>query len=110
MGIYGVISFDVTRRAQEIGVRMALGAERSSVMRLVLGQGMRLAVLGVVLGVAGAVAITRLLTSQLYEVDATDPLTFAAVVAILLAIAALATLIPARRATRVDPMVALRAD
>ena len=110
VGIYGVVSFDVARRTQELGVRMALGAERGSVLRLVLRQGMGLAVLGVALGVVGAFALTRFLGSQLYGVGATDPVTFAAVAVLLLAIAALATLLPAHRATRVDPIVALRAE
>jgi putative ABC transport system permease protein len=110
VGIYGVISFDVTRRTQEMGVRMALGAERGSVVRLVLRQGLRPALVGVAVGVAGALALTRLLRSQLYGVAATDPVTFAVVIGLLLGIAALATLLPARRATRVDPMVALRSE
>lgn len=110
VGIYGVISFDVARRSQELGVRMALGAERGAVLRLVLRQGLGLALLGVAIGVVGAIGLTRLLTSQLYGVDPTDPVTFAAVVALLLGIAAVAILLPARRATRVNPMIALRSE
>jgi putative ABC transport system permease protein len=108
VGIYGVISYDVTQRTQELGVRMALGAERRGVLALVVGQGLRLALIGVAIGVAGALALTHLLGSQLYGVDSSDPFTFAAVVVLLLAIAALAALLPARRATRVHPNVALR--
>jgi len=110
VGIYGVMSFDVARRSQEIGVRMALGAEASGVLRLVLSQGMRLTAVGVVLGVIGSLFLTRLINSQLYGVGAMDPLTMVAVVVILVSVAALASLIPARRATRVDPIVAMRAD
>jgi len=110
VGIYGVISFDVTRRTQELGVRMALGAERGGVLRLVLTQGLRPALLGVAIGIVGAVLLTRFLASQLYGIGATDPATFGVVVVLLLGIAALATLLPARRATRVDPIIALRAE
>jgi putative ABC transport system permease protein len=110
VGIYGVMSFDVARRSQEIGVRMALGAEASGVLRLVLRQGLRLTAVGVVIGVIGSLFLTRLINSQLYGVGAIDPLTTVAVVVILVSVAALASLVPARRATRVDPIVAMRAD
>ncbi len=110
IGIYGVMSYSVTQRSQELGVRMALGAARGRVLRLVLGQGMRLAVLGIGIGLLGAFLLTRLIASQLYAVRATDPLTFTAVALLLGAVALFANLLPALRATRVDPVVALRQE
>jgi putative ABC transport system permease protein len=110
IGIYGVMSYSVAQRAREMGIRMALGAERGRVLGLVVGQGMALVGLGVVIGLLGAFALTRLLGSQLYSVAPTDPGTFAAVAALLSAIALAATLPPALRATRVDPVVALREE
>jgi putative ABC transport system permease protein len=110
IGIYGVMSYSVAQRGREIGIRMALGAERRRVLTLVVGQGMGLAGLGVAIGLAGAFALTRLLGSQLYSVTPTDPGTFAAVAALLTGIALAATLPPAMRATRVDPVVALRQE
>jgi len=108
VGIYGVLAYQVTQRTQEIGIRMALGAEKHDVLGMVLRRTLVLAGAGVVLGTAGALAVTRVLANSLFEVKPTDPLTFAAVAALLGCVALLAGLIPAQRATKVDPMVALR--
>jgi putative ABC transport system permease protein len=108
VGIYGVMSYAVTQRSHEIGVRMALGAQPRDVLQMVVRHGMKLAATGVALGIAGAFLLTRYLKTLLFEINSTDPLTFAAVAFLLAAIAFLATYLPARRATRVDPMVALR--
>jgi putative ABC transport system permease protein len=110
VGVYGVLSYAVSQRTQEIGVRVALGAERAHVLRLILGQGMRLAAVGVVVGLAGAFGVMPVIKSLLYNVTPTDPLSFAAVALFLVAVAAVASYIPARRALRVDPIVALRGE
>ncbi len=108
IGIYGVISYSVAQRTQEIGVRMALGARTSDVLRLVVGQGLKLTLLGVIAGVGGALAVTRLMSSLLFGVSATDPATFVAIAASLTFVALFACYLPARRATRISPVTALR--
>jgi len=108
IGIYGLLSYSTSRRIQEIGVRLALGAQRHHVLRLVLGEGLRIALGGLAVGFLGALGLTRFLSSQLFGVSATDPIIFAAVAVLLCAVVLLACYVPARRAMRVDPMVALR--
>lgn len=110
VGVYGVLSYSVSQRTQEFGVRMALGAEPGDVRRMMIRQGLRLAGLGVALGAVGAAGVTRLIASLLYDVTPTDPLSFVAVGALMLGVAATAAYVPAQRATRVDPMAALRAE
>ena len=108
MGIYGVMSYSISQQTHEIGVRMALGAERSNVLSRVVTRGLLLTVAGVALGLAGSVGLTRFISSQLYGVGATDPVTFAAVSLLLVGVALAACYIPARKAAGVDPLVALR--
>jgi putative ABC transport system permease protein len=108
VGLYGLLSYSVARRTQEIGVRAALGAKRSDVLRLILGEGARLALMGVAIGVVASLAVTRLMSSLLFDIQPTDPLTFVAVAALLSLVALFASYLPARRAMKVDPMVALR--
>jgi len=108
VGLYGVISYSVAQRTHEIGIRMALGAQPGDMLRLVVGQGLRMALVGVGIGLMAAIFFTRFLSSLLFGVDSLDPVSFAAVFFLLIAVVLLASYIPARRAMRVDPMVALR--
>jgi ABC-type antimicrobial peptide transport system permease subunit len=110
IGIYGVISYLVNQGTREIGIRMALGATPGGILGLIVRQGMGLALLGVGLGLAGAVAVTRFMSTLLFGVRPTDPLTFGSIALILTVIALLASYLPARRAARVDPMVSLRTE
>jgi putative ABC transport system permease protein len=108
VGLYGVISYSVSRRTHEIGLRLALGAETSNVLGMVVKQGMVVALVGVILGLAGAAAVSRVLSSVLYDVSPIDPMSFGVASLLLLGVALVANIIPAQRAARVDPVTALR--
>jgi len=110
ISLHGLLSYNVAQRRQEIGIRMALGAGRAAVLGLILREGLAIITVGIIGGLAGAVALTRLLRALLFDVSPTDPLTFVVVAAVLAGIALVATLLPARRAARVDPLPALRAE
>jgi ABC-type antimicrobial peptide transport system permease subunit len=110
VGLYGVVSYSVSRRTREVGIRLAIGATPAQVLRLVLAQGVRLAVIGLAMGAAGAVAVAQMLESLLYGVSTIDPLAFVVAGAMLLLVAVAANALPARAASRVDPLRALRTD
>jgi ABC-type antimicrobial peptide transport system permease subunit len=110
IGIYGVVSFAVTARTREIGIRIALGAERARVQRLVIGEGLALVGVGVVIGLLGAFAGARVLRAFLFDLTPSDPVTYAAIIVVLGVTAVLASWVPALRASRVDPVIALRAE
>src|SRR5262249_19614356 len=107
-GIYGIVAYAVGQRKREIGIRVALGAQRREVLKLVVRQGMKLALIGIAIGLAASFALTRLMSSLLFDVNAADPATLTLVVLLLTCVALLACYIPARQATKVDPMIALR--
>jgi putative ABC transport system permease protein len=109
-GLYGVISYGVAQRKRELGIRIALGARPGDVLKLVTGEGMALAIIGVALGLMAALALTRVIEGLLFSVSATDPLTFMVIALLLMFVALLACYIPARRATKVDPLIALRSE
>jgi putative ABC transport system permease protein len=108
VGIYGVMSYSVTQRRNEIGIRMALGAQTRDVLKLTVGQGLKLVLIGIIIGLAGAFVLTRLMSTLLFGITPTDPPTFVTISIVLIAVACLASYIPARRATKVDPLQALR--
>jgi putative ABC transport system permease protein len=108
IGIYGLLAYSVEQRRQEMGIRQALGARQRDILALILGQGLRLALAGVFIGIAGALALTRLLSNLLFHVSPTDPATFGAVAILFVGVAAMASYLPARRALDVDPLVAMR--
>ena len=110
IGIYGLLQYNTTRQTHDIGIRMALGARQADILRAVVGQGFRLALVGVLIGVGGALLLTKVISSFLYGVTRTDPVTFACVSLALAGAALLASYIPARRAAKVDPMEALRCE
>jgi putative ABC transport system permease protein len=109
-GVFGVINYSVAQRTHEIGVRIALGAQRRDIFELIIGQGMRLAFLGIGIGLLGALALTRILADMLYEVSPVDAATFTLVPLLLMGVTLLACYVPARRAAKVDPMIALRCE
>jgi putative ABC transport system permease protein len=108
VGIYGVMSYSVTQRTREIGIRIALGATRNQVLKMTIAQGLKLVGVGVIIGLAGAFFLTRLMTTLLFGISSTDPLTFVSIATVLITVAAFASYVPALRATRIDPMLALR--
>jgi ABC-type antimicrobial peptide transport system permease subunit len=110
VGLYGVVAYTVSQRTREIGLRMAIGAAPRQVLGMVLGGGMKLALIGVAIGIAGALVLARLVQTMLFEVAPSDPTSYAATAILLLAIAAVACYVPARRAMRVDPLVAMQAE
>jgi putative ABC transport system permease protein len=110
VGVYGLVSYSVAQRTHEIGIRVALGADRSDVLKLVLGQGLTITIVGVAIGLVAALVVTRVMSSLLYGVSTTDALTFVVVPVLLTGVALAASFIPARRAMNVDPMVALRCE
>jgi ABC-type antimicrobial peptide transport system permease subunit len=108
LGIYGVISYSVSQRTNEIGIRIALGAQATAVLKLILGQGVRLTLIGLALGIGASLALTRVMSALLFGVSASDPVTFVVIAFLFTGVALLACLVPAWRATKVDPMIALR--
>jgi ABC-type antimicrobial peptide transport system permease subunit len=110
VGLYGVVSYAISQRMNEIGIRMALGAQRGDVLRLVVGEGLRLALAGTLIGLGGALALMRLMKPLLFDVSVTDPLTFSLVALLLVLVTLIACWIPAQRATKVDPMIVLRCE
>jgi ABC-type antimicrobial peptide transport system permease subunit len=109
-GVYGLLAYAVSQRTQEIGIRVALGAMRKDVVRMIVGQGLRLAMVGVLLGIVGAFGVTRVIASFLYNITPTDPVTFIGASVFLVVLAMLASYVPTRRATAVDPLIALRSE
>jgi len=110
VGLYGVVSYAVSQRTREIGIRMAFGARRSDVMMMVIGQGMKLAGAGILIGLGGALALTRFMETLVLGASSTDPLTYATIASLLIFVSFIACYLPARRATKVDPMIALRSE